>query len=118
LSFGEPPRPALGWSAVAGASSRRSAKPASRAWLVSRCRCQQSSFGEPASRARHAREHGPARVELAVRGALAAGAVDGEAVAVLARTAAMETLIEAHATELKKRCTAVRLPEADLAAPR
>jgi transposase len=31
------------------------------------------------------REHGPARVELAVRGALAAGAIDGRAVAVLAR---------------------------------
>ena len=33
------------------------------------------------------REHGPARVELAVRGALAAGAIDGRAVAVLARRA-------------------------------
>ena len=32
-----------------------------------------------------AREHGPARVELAVRGTLAAGAVDGRAVAILAR---------------------------------
>jgi len=32
-----------------------------------------------------AREHGPARLELAVRGALAAGAADGRAVAVLAR---------------------------------
>ena len=31
------------------------------------------------------REHGAARVELAVRGALAAGAHDGRAVAVLAR---------------------------------
>jgi len=31
------------------------------------------------------REHGPARVELAVRGALAAGAIDGRAVQVLAR---------------------------------
>jgi transposase len=31
------------------------------------------------------REHGPATVELAVRGALAAGAIDGRAVAVLAR---------------------------------
>jgi hypothetical protein len=31
------------------------------------------------------REHGPARVELAVRGTLAAGAIDGRAVAVLAR---------------------------------
>jgi transposase len=34
-----------------------------------------------------AREHGPARAELAVRGALAAGAHDGRAVAVLARRA-------------------------------
>ena len=33
------------------------------------------------------REHGPARVELAVRGTLAAGAIDGRAVAVLARRA-------------------------------
>jgi transposase len=33
------------------------------------------------------REHSPARVELAVRGALAAGAIDGRAVAVLARRA-------------------------------
>ena len=32
-----------------------------------------------------AREHGPARLELAVRGALACGAIDGEAVALLAR---------------------------------
>jgi hypothetical protein len=31
------------------------------------------------------REHGPASVELAVRGALTAGAIDGRAVAVLAR---------------------------------
>jgi hypothetical protein len=34
-----------------------------------------------------AREHGAARVELAVRGVLAAGAIDGRAVAVLARQA-------------------------------
>jgi hypothetical protein len=33
------------------------------------------------------RDHGPAGVELAVRGALAAGAIDGRAVAVLARRA-------------------------------
>lgn len=33
------------------------------------------------------REHGPAGVELAVRGALAAGAHDGRAVAILARQA-------------------------------
>jgi transposase len=35
-----------------------------------------------------AREHGPGAVELAVRGALRAGAIDGRAVAVLARRAA------------------------------
>lgn len=34
-----------------------------------------------------AREHGPARVQLAVRGTLAAGAIDGRAVAILARRA-------------------------------
>jgi hypothetical protein len=34
-----------------------------------------------------AREHGPAHVELAVRGALAAGAHDGRAVSVLASRA-------------------------------
>jgi hypothetical protein len=38
-----------------------------------------------------ARELGPARVELAVRGALAAGAIDGRAVAVLARQASNPT---------------------------
>ncbi len=32
-----------------------------------------------------AREHGPAHLELAVRGALTAGAIDGRAVGVLAR---------------------------------
>jgi transposase len=37
------------------------------------------------------REHGPARVELAVRGALAAGAHDGRAVAILARQAQRPT---------------------------
>jgi transposase len=37
------------------------------------------------------REHGPARVELAVRGALAAGAIDGRAVAVLASQASTPT---------------------------
>ena len=43
--------------------------------------------GRPADgrRADARREHGPARTELAVRGALAAGAHDGRAVAVLAR---------------------------------
>ena len=37
------------------------------------------------------REHGPATVELAVRGALTAGAIDGRAVAVLARRAVRGT---------------------------
>jgi hypothetical protein len=37
------------------------------------------------------REHGPARVELAVRGALTAGAHDGRAVAILARQAQRPT---------------------------
>ena len=36
------------------------------------------------------REHGPATVELAVRGALAAGAIDGRAVGVLARRTAAD----------------------------
>ena len=40
-----------------------------------------------------AREHGPARLELAVRGALAAGAADGRAVAVLARRTTQPTAV-------------------------
>jgi hypothetical protein len=36
------------------------------------------------------RDHGPAAVELAVRGALRAGAIDGRAVAVLAHRAQTE----------------------------
>jgi hypothetical protein len=40
-----------------------------------------------------AREHGPARLQLAVRGALAAGAVDGRAVAVLARRTTQPTAL-------------------------
>jgi transposase len=52
------------------------------------------------------REHGPARVELAVRGVLAAGAIDGRAVGVLARRTSsvvstprldgLEARLEAH----------------------
>jgi len=37
------------------------------------------------------RDHGPDRIALAVRGALAAGAIDGRAVAVLARRAETTT---------------------------
>lgn len=62
-----------------------------------------------------AREHGPARVELAVRGALAAGAIDGKAVAVLAaRTAAPPRQAE-PLTGLDERLTAHDRPEPDLA---
>ena len=43
------------------------------------------------------RDHGPAGVELAVRGALAAGAIDGRAVAVLARRAQTATGRVGHA---------------------
>lgn len=60
-----------------------------------------------------AREHGPARLELAVRGALAAGAIDGGAVAVLARqqpTTPAGTLIG-----LDARLTAHDRPEPELA---
>ena len=61
------------------------------------------------------REHGPARVELAVRGALAAGAIDGRAVALLAR----RTSSTAHAapvplTGLDARLTAHERPAPDL----
>jgi len=66
------------------------------------------------------REHGPAGVELAVRGALAAGAIDGRAVAVLARRAAaperatqptptayLAALLEAETAERAERRKAV-----------
>ena len=61
------------------------------------------------------REHGPARVELAVRGALAAGAIDGRAVQVLARRTSSTT----HATPvpltgLDARLTAHERPAPDL----
>lgn len=59
------------------------------------------------------REHGPARVELAVRGTLAAGAIDGKAVAVLAgRTAS--TRPAQPLTDLSDRLTAHDRPEPDL----
>jgi transposase len=58
-----------------------------------------------------AREHGPARVELAVRGALAAGAIDGRAVAVLARQPA------SHAPSQKIEGLEARLAEHDRPEP-
>jgi hypothetical protein len=61
------------------------------------------------------REHGPARVELAVRGTLAAGAVDGKAVAVLARRAEHVTPA-APLSGLDARLVACERPEPDLSA--
>ncbi len=60
------------------------------------------------------REHGPARVELAVRGALAAGAVDGKAVAVLARRVDAKPSTPAP-IDLAARLAAHDRPEPDLA---
>jgi hypothetical protein len=60
-----------------------------------------------------AREHGPARVELAVRGALAAGAIDGRAVAVLARQGSSPTPVAK--LELDARLAEHDRPEPDLA---
>jgi transposase len=60
-----------------------------------------------------AREHGPAVVELAVRGALAAGAHDGRAVAVLAARGPRRT--PARLEDLDHRLTATARPEPDLA---
>ena len=54
------------------------------------------------------REHGPAAVELAVRGALAAGALDGRAVAVLARHAERRPARRAPLTDLEPRLAAHR----------
>ena len=59
------------------------------------------------------REHGPAQVELAVRGALAAGAHDGRAVAVLARRSERPT--PAPLTGLDARLAAHARPAPDLA---
>jgi len=61
-----------------------------------------------------AREHGPARVELAVRGALAAGAIDGKAVAILARRTTRASL-PAPLTGLPGRLAAHERPAPDLA---
>ena len=60
------------------------------------------------------REHGPATVELAVRGALAAGAIDGRAVAVLARRT--HTVPVPRLDGLEARLQAHDRPEPDLAA--
>jgi transposase len=58
------------------------------------------------------REHGPDHVVLAVRGALAAGAHDGRAVAVLARRA--HTTQAAPLTDLQPRLAARARPQPDL----
>ncbi|MCA1698009.1 MAG: IS21 family transposase, partial [Actinobacteria bacterium] len=58
------------------------------------------------------REAGPARVELAVRGALAAGAHDGRAVAVLARQSGRRPA--AAGLELEGRLAATARPEPEL----
>jgi hypothetical protein len=61
------------------------------------------------------REHGPARVELAVRGTLAAGAIDGKAVAVLARRTAGAPRPRAQLTDLPDRLAMHDRPDPDLA---
>jgi transposase len=60
------------------------------------------------------REHGPATVELAVRGVLAAGAIDGRAVGVLARRTS-PTAPPARLDGLEARLQAHDRPEPDLA---
>jgi hypothetical protein len=59
------------------------------------------------------REHGPAQVELAVRGALAAGSYDGRAVAVLARRVDRPAAVALNG--LDERLAATSRPEPDLA---
>jgi transposase len=59
------------------------------------------------------REHGPATVELAVRGVLAAGAIDGRAVGVLARRTTASPI--ARLDGLEARLRAHDRPEPDLA---
>lgn len=61
------------------------------------------------------REHGPDRVALAVRGALAAGAHDGRAVAVLARRAQTAQTTPAPLADLEPRLAAHARPAPDLA---
>ena len=60
------------------------------------------------------REHGPARVELAVRGVLAAGAIDGRAVGVLTRRTT-ETAAAPRLDGFEARLAAHDRPEPDLA---
>jgi transposase len=61
------------------------------------------------------REHGPAGVELAVRGALTAGAIDGRAVALLARRAqSTERAVPGPLTGLEPRLEAHHRPMPDL----
>jgi hypothetical protein len=61
------------------------------------------------------RDHGPAGVELAVRGALTAGAIDGRAVAVLARRAhTVGRLAPEPLTGLDARLQAHHRPAPDL----
>ena len=61
------------------------------------------------------RDHGPERVALAVRGALTAGAIDGRAVAVLARRAhsAPGDAVVAPLSGLEARLTAHDRPAPD-----
>ena len=61
------------------------------------------------------REHGPGRAELAVRGALAAGAHDGRAVAVLARRAQTTPAAPAALTGLEPRLAVHARPAPELA---
>jgi hypothetical protein len=61
------------------------------------------------------REHEPKHVALAVRGALAAGAIDGRAVAVLARRAATTQSAAAPLSGLEPRLAAHQRPAPDLA---
>jgi transposase len=61
------------------------------------------------------RDHGPDHVALAVRGALAAGAIDGRAVAVLARRAETAPTAPTPLTGLEPRLTAHARPAPDLA---
>ncbi len=62
-----------------------------------------------------AREHGPGRVELAVRGTLAAGAIDGRAVAVLARRTGTPDRPPTPLIGLDARLAAHDRPEPELA---
>jgi transposase len=61
------------------------------------------------------RDHGPDRVALAVRGALTAGAIDGRAVAVLARRAQSRPAAPAPLSDLEPRLAAHERPAPNLA---